>query len=61
LGLCIVGEEFYLRFCRHHTKPIDNACISKVICRIPLQFLLSLPQTAAASYITQVVGEDNRR
>jgi hypothetical protein len=32
-----------------------------VKCKIYLQFLLSLPQTAAASYITQVVGGDNRR
>jgi len=45
----------------HLTKQNGFACFSKVICRISLQFLLSLPQMAAVKYITQVLGGDNRR
>jgi len=43
----------------HFTPHFHFARFSGVKCRVYLQFLLPLAQTAAGKYVTQVLGGDN--
>jgi hypothetical protein len=45
----------------HFTLLKQAKSLCSVRCRIYLQFLLSLPQTAVAKYVTQMLAGDNRR
>jgi len=64
--LCGFVDSHHLRQmhknCRqilHFTPHFHFARFSGVKCRVYLQFLLPLAQTAAGKYVTQVLGGDN--